>query len=154
MAKYVDKPIFEHARIIFKNLSGEASKFNSKGDRNFGVVIEDVAMANKLAEDGWNVKVLAPRDESDTPTHYLSVKVSYDPVAPKIYLVSGRNMENITELDEDSVGCIDHADIKYVDLVVTPYHWEVNGNSGIKAYCQSMYVVIEEDPFKYKYSNE
>ena len=37
----------ENAKLLFKNFSGEQSKFNRKGDRNFSVIIEDPAEAER-----------------------------------------------------------------------------------------------------------
>ena len=48
---------------------------------------------------------------------------------------------------------LDWAEIENIDLTINPSHWEVNGNSGIKAYLRSAYVTIYEDELDELYSN-
>lgn len=142
--------LMEGVRITFRNFSGKEGQYNREGDRNFAVLLDD-SMANTLAEDGWNVKWLQPRedDEDELPQAYLQVSVNFKGRPPRIVLITSRGRTN---LDEDSVEMLDWADIKNVDMIVRPYQWSVNGKSGIKAYLQSIYVTIEEDALEQKYA--
>lgn len=134
----------DDARIIYRNFSGEGSKFNREGDRNFSLIIDDPDVADELVAQGWNVKIREPREEGDNPFIHLPVKIKFNDRGPRIYLITG---DRRNELDEESVGILDNVDIISVDLDIRPYDWEVNGKTGRTAYLHSMRVIQEVDRF-------
>lgn len=144
---YAPKGILQidDARIVFRNFAGNATPYNNKGDRNFALVIPDEKTADELTNKGWNVKIRPPRDEDDTPFMYMNIKVSFNGRGPAAYLVSGNRQ---TELNEDTVCCLDSIDIASVDLDIRPYDWSrPDGRSGRSAYLQAIRVTQKVDRF-------
>lgn len=138
----------ENARIIFRNFAGKPGKFNAEGKRNFCLLL-DPDSAKDLAEIGWNVKYLNPRDPDDEPQPYIQVAVAFENFPPNIWLITGKKK---TRLNEDTVSVLDYAEIENVDVIVRPYSWSLaSGASGIKAYVKNMYVTIVENEFEKKY---
>lgn len=151
MARNENAVIMQGVRIIFRNFAGKEGQYNREGDRNFAVLLDE-EVAKTMAEDGWNIKALKPRDndeEEAPPQLYLPVSVSYKGRPPRIVMITSLGRTN---LDKDTVETLDWVDILNVDLIVNPYPWIVNEKSGIKAYLQSLYVTIEEDPLEVKYA--
>ena len=140
--------IMKNAKIRFRNFSGRPDEFTREGDRSFALVIEDEDLANKLKEDGWNVRMRMPKNDGEDPWYYLKVKVKFGDFPPKIIEVTSRNR---VPLNEETVGILDSAELKRVDVEISPYRWEVGGRSGITAYLKTMYATIEEDPFAAEY---
>lgn len=145
------KLIIEDAKILYRNFSGLGSPYNREGDRNFNVIIDDPEVANQLQADGWNVKCRLPRDPEDLPLYHVKVNVNFKSArGPKIYLHTGSAM---SYLDETTVNELDQSDILTCDMIISPYHYERNGQTGISAYLDTLHVVIKEDPFAHKYAN-
>lgn len=142
--------IIENARILFQNFSGAADTYNREGDRNFLLLLEDPDLVARLQKDGWNVKFLKPREEGDEPRPYLHVSVGFANMPPTVVTVTSKGK---TYLDERSVSLLDHAEVDNWDVIVTPYDWEVNGKTGVKAYLKALYVVLVEDPLMLKYQD-
>lgn len=150
--KEMENLVIENARIMFRNFSGKESEYNREGDRNFRVRLTEED-AKRLSEDGWNVRVWTPKTTATEPEediYYLPVAVSYKHIPPNVFMITRRNK---TLLNEETIGSLDYAEIKYIDLVIRPYNWEVGGKSGIKAYLKNGYFTIEEDVFAEKYSD-
>lgn len=146
----------ENAHILFRNFSGRESKYNRAGQRNFCVYIDDPKFAQKLIDDGWNVRVRAPREDGEEPRYYIQVAVSFDNIPPTVYMLTKRKK---VKLDEETIDALDFAEIINVDLTIRPYNWIIqegtkNEKSGVKAYLRTMYVVIDEDEFAEKYASD
>lgn len=146
------KPVsLENVRIGFRNFEGREGMYNKKGERSFAVFLPR-RVAEDLSADGWNVKF--PKDieladpDADTRDPYLQVSVGFDYYPANVFLISNSNP---TKLTEDEVAMLDWAEIENVDLVLRPYEWSVNRNSGIKAYLKSGYFTIVSDKFAEKY---
>lgn len=143
--------IMEGVRIIFRNFAGKEGQYNREGDRNFAVILDE-DVAEDLFRMGMLVKRLKPREEDDIdqPTPYLPVSVNFKGRPPTIFLITTRGR---TKLGEDEVELLDWADITNVDLIINPYEWTVGDKGGVKAYLESMYVTIQEDPLAQKYGD-
>lgn len=143
--------LMEGVRLIYRNFQGRETQYNREGAKDFAVLL-DSETAAAMAEDEWNIKFLKPRpgDEDEEPKPYLPVALKYDKGRPpRVVLITSRGR---TPLDENTVETLDYVDIINVDLMVRSYVYHVNGKTGVKAYLQSLYVTIDEDPLEQKYA--
>ena len=150
VAKYIDNATLNDVQIRFRNFSGNQGQYNALGQRNFCALLpEDTAEA--MARDGWNVKYLKPREEGDVPQAYIKIKVNFSgPRPPKIYMINSRGR---VQLGEDMVAILDWADFAKVDLIISPYKYDVNGNQGVTAYLQTIFCTIREVELELRYAD-
>jgi len=136
----------EGAPILFKNFSAGPTKFNPQGgDVTFSILIEDLDQAEALLADEWALKPLMDRDEEDTVNAYhLPVKINFEsPFPPRIYRVSEAHLARIA-MTRDTIHILDSLRVLFCDIVVNKYRWSVGGKSGVKAYLDLGYFIIEE----------
>lgn len=141
--------LIEDARIVFRNFAGVEKQFNPAGRRNFSVVL-DPDTAKKMEADGWNIKRKSPRDEGDDELIHLPVTVHFGKRPPRLIMITSRGR---TVLDRDTVDLLDWAEFETVDIIVRPFDWEVNGNTGRKAYLKTMYATVRENALDLKYAS-
>lgn len=141
----------ESVQIGFRNFEGREGPYNRKGDRDF-VVFLDRDFAEELDAEGWNIKWPKPsphiKPEEDDRNPYLPVSVGFEYYPAKVYIVSN---DNVSVLGQDEVEMLDWAELENVDLVIRPYEWEVNGQTGVKAYLKAGYFTIVTNAFDDKY---
>lgn len=153
MSKKATPKRIEDARILFRNFSGEEGQYNKKGDRNFAVALDE-NMAKEMEGEGWNVKRLRPREDEEVGTPYVQVAINYSNRPPSVYLITQKmGREIMVLMPEDQLDAMDWIDIEKADLSLNPYEWEVNGNSGTKAYLKSLYITQRVDPLMERYSH-
>lgn len=170
----------EDSEVIYHDFRGAPSKFNPSGGRRRVSIelTEPVMIRNRrieddfhpvpiqqLIDDGWNVKTVKKREgEEDLPDrYYLECSIAFprddDRQGPKIFVVNsgdrtadGKLRANL--ISESSIGVLDYARILRVDADINPYNWEVRGETGVTAYIDKLYVVIEKSPYDDKYASE
>lgn len=149
--------VLEGVQIKFRNLRGEAGKYNRVGERSFSVVLPNEEFSKKLKEDGWNVKTYEKSDEEIEYTLPVSVafynsKGERVKRPPRIYLLADGVKTELSEEDLDH-GVVDYADIQEVAMTIRPYVWEVRNDTGVKAYLKNMYVTVNVDKLDQKFAH-
>lgn len=150
MSDEIGNLTIENAQVLFANFEGREGAFNREGDRNFCIKLDE-DLAVRMAQDGWNVKRLKPREETPDGEPYIQVSVGFKYRHPRMVLITSQGRVTLTE--EDQCPVIDHLDVKNWDVIVRPYRWDVNGKTGIKAYLKSIFITLEEDELDLKYAD-
>ena len=140
------------AAIIYKNFSGEPTQFNpSGGKRTFALVVpQDIA--DKLVEDGWNVKHRPPREEGDDEMFYTEIVVNLNSqFPPKLHLVTRYgDRETKIDIDETNIDELDKNFLIDIDLIVHPYaHGRMNAaGATVKGYLKTLWAT-QEPPMEF-----
>lgn len=153
---YLNNETFRDCKIVLRNLSGRPTKFNAAGGKRNVKLLLDTQHADRLARLGWNVKEFNLKEGETETQKFIEVTAAYPTKEmpnirpPKIVMVTDRNQ---TELDAQTVGMLDMAHIKKVDLVFRDFPWGKEGDMrGHKAMIKTMYVTIVEDELDREYS--
>jgi len=148
--KWIDDVELEDIKIkwAFSHFDGREDTFNALGDHNFQVILPD-DIAERLREEGWNVRTMDGYEEGDPPEHLLKVKISYKYEPPKIYLIKG---DRKLRADERDLADIRRDTCEQIDVIITPSRWVAGGNSGITAFTKELYAKVMESRFSAKYA--
>lgn len=148
---WIDDYTIKDAVIRWRNFEGRQDRYNAAGARNFTIFLNEHD-SNRLTELGLNVKTLPVREgfEDQPPQDILKVKVNFNGRPPRLVLVTHRGR---TELDADTARLLDFAQIKKVDLIISPYWWEVEGNEGVAVSLKAIYMTIVEDELEMAYGD-
>lgn len=147
--------VIENAEIVLRNFSGKKGPYNEAGDRNFCVFLPE-DLATHLDRCGYNIRWTKPREEGDEPRPYLQITFKYrardgrELRPPRIVMMTSRGK---TDLDESVVSQLDYVEIIKADLIFRSREWKVGDKFGVKAYLQSLFVTIHEDPLEAKYAD-
>jgi hypothetical protein len=154
---YIPEVQLDGIRIIWRNFEGR-EEFNVSGNRNFTVVLPEVA-ALDMIKQGWNVKSKAPREEGEETFYYMKVKVSHKFKPPRIYLVTKKYDPKIdaqklmrTSLDEEALAILDQVEFDNVDIILSPSKWTVRGESGVTAYLKTGFFFQHQDVLEERYA--
>lgn len=142
--------MLEGVRLTYMNFAGEKDQYNMAGDRNFAVVLTEESAAD-LVSKGWNVKTRPAQEEGESDFYFLPVKVAFEFRPPRITLLTNGGKTR-TMLNEATVAVLDKMEFTNIDIMLRAYDWDVNGKQGRKAYLQTGFFTVYEDPLERKYA--
>lgn len=148
--KMPDEVFIEDARFVYKpNFEGRAETYNDEGHRYFNVEIPGADKAAAMEADGWNVKWTKGND--DYPSiPYMEITVGFKYRKPEIVLIQDGKK---TPIVEATVDLMDSTEFESFDVGIRPYVYDINGNTGVKAYLKTFYGTVPFDPIRAKYAN-
>ncbi len=155
---YYENLVINNAQLLrggFKNFSGTARPpYTPAGKRSFHVVLSP-SVAEKLRNDGWNVKTLTSRDEDEEDLFYIKVSIGFSAGSEPPFVVLKTDKKTV-KLNEKTIGQLDSAEIKQANIVIRPYDlskYSLSGPTRVTGYLKSMEVTIEEDDIQSRYGD-
>lgn len=126
------------ARIVNKNFAGIEKQYNPAGKRTFCVILDNPEEAQRLSEQGWNIRILKPTDEFPEGGYMLPVEARFGDYPPVIWVRKGEGAP--VQLEEAAVGELDRMWITKASMRVSGSEWEPGK---IKAYLRELYADLE-----------
>ena len=127
--------------------------YNAEGQRSFNIQI-DPEYIPMMINNGINVKYFKSDiddEDQDEKPGFVRVKVNYASMRPPIAYVRYGENGKFVELNELTIGQLDHAVFDNVDLILNPSRYEVNGSTGTSLYLNKGYFTLHVDPLAAKY---
>lgn len=157
MAQQIKIP---NCKIVFRNLEGRPTEWNKKGGkRDFAVVLDNYSDVETLINMGFPIKYFNKKNDTDPDVPYLRVKVNYrydddgKLISPHVYLIeNGVKVLLNKHQGQNNVCEVDRGNIDYCDIIINPFYSNVNGQSFLSAYLDSMWVNLVDNEFEQKYS--
>lgn len=120
---------------------GTWRKFDAE-DGNYGfTVFLPEALYEALKEEGWYVKH-KEKYAGDQREFQIDVSFRFDKYPPNITMISDDGARVI--VSEANVAALQTADFERVDLVIRPYNWKKDGNSGVSAKVDTMDIYLKK----------
>lgn len=158
--------IVDNPYLQWMNFSGTETPNNRKGRRNVCWRIPDPELAQKLAEDGYNVKHHSVRDGYEGEEYdYLQIQLNYRDkdgvpfaekypgLVPEVWKVDEDGYAIL--IGEDGVGFFDNQIITDAVLEFRRYDWNYNRKTGTTACIKRIFLTVKTDPImsRFKFRN-
>lgn len=133
--------VVKNACIMFTNFAGEKDRFNN-GMPQFNLVLSKEA-ADDLRSDGWNIRMMPPREEGDEPTYMTNINVSFgngrrDPVVKLYSSLDGKR--SCRQLSRDTLGILDDIRLERINLRIGSFNYDGDRYT-MKGYLHEMQAV-------------
>lgn len=141
-------------RIIYRDFEGDKSESKGFSRKRSFLVALDPEEAERMADEGWPVKMREPRNEEEDRMYFITVNLTFGGKTPPKIVVLNPMSKRKKTLDEHTIGQLNWIDILDVpQMIVRPFHWVVRGREGVSAYLNSLYVTKRIDPIEEKFAD-